>query len=146
MLTSHPRGLTGVSKTGDPMGRGGAFSNNGYKDDAATLDHRRTFSKAKMNDDTKQTIPEVSEHVETIGGAVIGTSADTLVSTLLANDNVPWYRKPNLRKLYLLFIGSVLCIETTSGYDASVVNGLQAVPKWTACESATRQSLETQYH
>lgn len=61
---------------------------------------------------------------------------DTLLSELVAQDHIPWYKKPNLRKLYMLFIGSVLCIETTSGYDASVVNGLQAVPKWIECGSS----------
>ncbi|WVQ70479.1 uncharacterized protein L199_008706 [Kwoniella botswanensis] len=59
-----------------------------------------------------------------------GVDYDTVVSSLAAQDRVPWYKKPNLRRLYLLFIGSVLCVETTSGYDASVTNGLQSVPLW----------------
>lgn len=75
-------------------------------------------------------------HVETIHETVLSTPVDDMLSTLVAQDNVPWYRKPNLRKLYLTFIGSVLCIETTSGYDASVVNGLQAVPRWNQCKSS----------
>ena len=75
------------------------------------------------------------DHVETIHDTVLVTPVDDMLSTLVAQDSVPWYRKKNLRKLYLLFIGSVLCIETTSGYDASVVNGLQAVPRWNQCES-----------
>ena len=73
------------------------------------------------------------DHVETVHETILGTPVDTMLSALVAQDNVPWFRKPNLRKLYLLFIGSVLCIETTSGYDASVVNGLQAVPRWNQC-------------
>lgn len=86
-------------------------------------------------EEKKDLAPVQGDHIETtLGGAIVGTSADTLVSTLLANDLVPWYRKPNLRRLYFLFLGSVLCIETTSGYDASVVNGLQAVPKWISCK------------
>lgn len=75
---------------------------------------------------------EQVEHVEPI----IGNQYDDLVSSLLASDKTVWYKKPNLRKLYLLFIGSVLCVETTSGYDASVLNGLQAVPRWVACKLA----------
>jgi len=80
--------------------------------------------------------PQVNDHdhVETVPETILGTPADMVLSTLVAQDGVPWFRKPNLRKLYLLFIGSVLCIETTSGYDASVVNGLQAVPKWIECK------------
>lgn len=72
--------------------------------------------------------------VEDAGPVILGNQYDDLVSRLLASDKTPWYKKPNLRRLYLLFIGSVLCVETTSGYDASVLNGLQAVPRWTACE------------
>jgi len=81
------------------------------------------------------------DHVETVHETVLGTPVDDMLSTLVAQDNIPWFRKPNLRKLYLLFIGSVLCIETTSGYDASVVNGLQAVPKWNQCTSNEPRSL-----
>jgi len=82
------------------------------------------------------------DHVETIHESVLSTPVDDMLSTLVAQDDVPWYRKPNLRKLYLLFIGSVLCIETTSGYDASVVNGLQAVPRWNQCKSSFVDSEE----
>lgn len=74
------------------------------------------------------------EQLEVIEPTIVGNQYDYLVSSLLANDKTPWYKKPNLRRLYLLFIGSVLCVETTSGYDASVLNGLQAVPRWVACE------------
>lgn len=88
---------------------------------------------SRMNEDHKAEIKEL-DHVETHPNTVVGSPVDTILSTLVAQDNVPWYRKRNLRKLYLLFIGSVLCIETTSGYDASVVNGLQAVPRWNRCK------------
>ncbi|EEU34432.1 uncharacterized protein NECHADRAFT_87037 [Fusarium vanettenii 77-13-4] len=49
---------------------------------------------------------------------------------LLANDQTPWYQKPNLRKLYLLLVPAAIGVEMTSGFDASVLNGLQAVEKW----------------
>jgi hypothetical protein len=38
---------------------------------------------------------------------------DTVVSTLAAQDPVPWYRKPNLRRLYFTFVFSVLCVEVS---------------------------------
>lgn len=82
------------------------------------------------------------DHVEGINNGATPPPVDMLLSELAAQDRTPWYRKPNLRKLYLLFIGSVLCIETTSGYDASVVNGLQAVPKWIECTSGLRVCAE----
>ena len=68
--------------------------------------------------------------IEYAGDAV---DYDNVVSNLAAQDRIPWYKKPNLRRLYLPFIGSVLCVETTSGYDASVTNGLQSVPLWNSC-------------
>jgi hypothetical protein len=51
-----------------------------------------------------------------------------------AEDDRPWYKQPELRKLYLmmpfLFLGS-----TTLGYDGSLLNGLQTMPAWQECES-----------
>jgi hypothetical protein len=52
---------------------------------------------------------------------------------LLKLDTTPWYRKPNLRGLYLCLVPAVLGVETTSGYDGSILNGLQAVGPWLAC-------------
>lgn len=49
-----------------------------------------------------------------------------------SEDERPWYKQPELRKLYLmmpfLFLGS-----TTLGYDGSLLNGLQTMPAWRAC-------------
>jgi len=45
-------------------------------------------------------------------------------------DNTPWYQKKNLRRLYFFLIPSALGVEMTSGYDGSVLNGLQAVQPW----------------
>lgn len=51
------------------------------------------------------------------------------------NDDVHWWKQPQLRRLYLLmpflFLGS-----TTLGYDGSLLNGLQAMPTWNECELA----------
>lgn len=52
------------------------------------------------------------------------------VNRLLAEDTTPWYQKPNLRSLYLLLVPAALGIEMTTGYDGSVLNGLQAVDMW----------------
>ncbi|KAG9317748.1 hexose transporter [Chiua virens] len=53
-----------------------------------------------------------------------------IVSQLAEQDKVPWYCKPNLRLLYLLMLPTCIGVEMTSGFDASMVNGLQAVPSW----------------
>ncbi|PLB44157.1 MFS transporter [Aspergillus steynii IBT 23096] len=52
------------------------------------------------------------------------------VIRLLEADTVPWYKKPNLRFLYFCLVPAALGVEMTTGYDGSVLNGLQAVPSW----------------
>jgi len=41
---------------------------------------------------------------------------DQLIAQLVAQDTTPWYRKPNLRLLYLLFFPTCIGVEMTSGY------------------------------
>ena len=56
------------------------------------------------------------------------------VAQLALHNKTPWYKKPNLRRLYLTLVPAALGVEMTSGYDGSVLNGLQAVTHWVACE------------
>jgi hypothetical protein len=56
------------------------------------------------------------------------------VIRLLEADTVPWYRKPNLRFLYFCLVPAALGVEMTTGYDGSVLNGLQAVASWQSCK------------
>ncbi|KAF8887256.1 hexose transporter [Gymnopilus junonius] len=42
-------------------------------------------------------------------------------------DTTPWYRKPNLRLLYLILFPTCIGVEMTSGFDSSMMNGLQAL-------------------
>lgn len=46
---------------------------------------------------------------------------------------LPWWKQPELRKLYVLmtflFLGS-----TTLGYDGSLLNGLQTMETWKQCK------------
>lgn len=55
-------------------------------------------------------------------------------------DDRPWYKQSELRKLYLmmpfLFLGS-----TTLGYDGSLLNGLQTMPAWKECKSTSNLRL-----
>ncbi|EPQ58902.1 general substrate transporter [Gloeophyllum trabeum ATCC 11539] len=53
-----------------------------------------------------------------------------LVTRLAKQDKVPWYRKPNLRRLYIVMLPTCLGVEMTSGFDSSMMNGLQAVGTW----------------
>ena len=55
------------------------------------------------------------------------------VKRLLQLDKKAWYQKPNLRTLYIFLVPAVLGVEMTSGYDGSILNGLQAVGPWLSC-------------
>ncbi|KIJ20488.1 L-arabinose isomerase [Paxillus involutus ATCC 200175] len=55
---------------------------------------------------------------------------DAIVYRLAQQDKVPWYKKPNLRLLYLIMFPTCLAVEMTAGYDSSMLNGLQAVTTW----------------
>ena len=80
---------------------------------------------------------------------------DTLLQRHVNEDKVPWYRKKNLRLLYLIMFPTCIGIEMTSGYvvdmglgeghdgsierlygrfDSSMMNSLQAVDSWVKCE------------
>lgn len=52
------------------------------------------------------------------------------VNRLMALDTTPWYQKPNLRTLYFCLVPAAMGVEMTTGYDGSVLNGLQAVETW----------------
>ncbi|KAI1765670.1 general substrate transporter [Hypoxylon sp. FL1150] len=66
-----------------------------------------------------------------MGGVGAGSGAADPIITRLANeDNVRWYRKPNLRYLYLLLFPTCMGIELTSGFDSQMINALQIVPSW----------------
>lgn len=52
------------------------------------------------------------------------------ITHLQEQDITPWHQKKNLRSLYLTLVPSALGVEMTSGYDGSVLNGLQTVASW----------------
>lgn len=53
-----------------------------------------------------------------------------IIQKLVKNDKVRWWNKPNLRTLYLLLVPFCLFIESTSGFDSSMMNGMQALNYW----------------
>lgn len=63
------------------------------------------------------------------------------VSQLQQLDTTPWYRKKNLRRLYIALVPAALGVEMTSGYDGSVLNGLQAVQPWVDCSSLAQHTI-----
>jgi hypothetical protein len=65
---------------------------------------------------------------------VATVASESEVQRLVNLDTVPWYKRKNLRRLYFALIPAVLGVEMTSGYDGSIMNGLQAVKPWLDCE------------
>ena len=60
----------------------------------------------------------------------VAGAEDGIVERIVANDHVRWWNKRNLRTLYLLLVPFCLFIESTSGFDSSMMNGMQALPHW----------------
>lgn len=42
-------------------------------------------------------------------------ASDPVVSRLAEQDKIAWYRKPNLRRLYLVLVPTCIGVEMTSG-------------------------------
>ncbi|GJC81522.1 hypothetical protein ColLi_04360 [Colletotrichum liriopes] len=59
---------------------------------------------------------------------------DPTLSRIAQDDKKIWYKKPNLRFLYLILIPTGLGVEWTSGFDSSMMNSLQAVESWFECK------------
>jgi hypothetical protein len=48
---------------------------------------------------------------------VAKVAQESEVKNLVALDTTPWYKRKNLRSLYLCLVPAVLGVEMTSGYD-----------------------------
>ncbi|KAG9126654.1 hypothetical protein FRC07_002594 [Ceratobasidium sp. 392] len=59
-----------------------------------------------------------------------GEAADTIVTRYVEQDEVAWYKKSNLRSLYLLLFPACVAAAMASGFDASMIGGLQTVDYW----------------
>ncbi|KAK4200943.1 putative lactose permease [Triangularia verruculosa] len=55
-----------------------------------------------------------------------------LIHRMAMDDPIPWYKKPNLRMMYLLLFPCVIGIEMTSGFDSQIINSAQLLPAWKA--------------
>ncbi|KAI5797382.1 hexose transporter [Peziza echinospora] len=58
------------------------------------------------------------------------SAADPVLTQLVEADKVPWYKKKNLRALYFILLPTCMGVEMTSGFDSSMMNGLQSVANW----------------
>ncbi|KAF9266151.1 hexose transporter [Marasmius fiardii PR-910] len=84
-----------------------------------------------MSHDTKEVTTAVPET----------ESADAIVTRLAKQDVTPWYRKPNLRILYALLVPTCIGVEMTSGFDSSMMNGLQTVESFDTFFHSPRSTL-----
>ncbi|RDW66628.1 hypothetical protein BP5796_09377 [Coleophoma crateriformis] len=51
------------------------------------------------------------------------------MSSAPPDDGIPWYKKSHLRRLNFS-IATLVLFSASSGYDGSLMNGLQALPQW----------------
>ncbi|KFH46590.1 Hexose transporter-like protein [Hapsidospora chrysogenum ATCC 11550] len=58
----------------------------------------------------------------------VGTTADPIVTRLVQEDKVAWYKKRNLRLMYIWLFTCCMCVEATSGFDSQLINTLQLAP------------------
>lgn len=58
------------------------------------------------------------------------TEVDPILTRIVEEDRVPWYKKPNLRFLYLMLFPTCMGVELTSGFDSQLINALQLVDPW----------------
>ncbi|KAG6836484.1 hypothetical protein H0H93_007583 [Arthromyces matolae] len=66
---------------------------------------------------------------------------DDTVTRLAELDEKPWYKKHHLRLLYLTMFPACIGVEMTSGFDSSMINGLQSVNSWDAFFHSPRSTL-----
>ena len=60
----------------------------------------------------------------------LGNTADPILTRLVAEDKVPWYKKKNLRLMYIWLFTCCMGVEITSGFDSQLVNTLQMENRW----------------
>ena len=58
-----------------------------------------------------------------------GESVTPELTNVLPKDNRPWYTKSHLIKLNFITL-SLVMFSSANGYDGSLMNGLQALPRW----------------
>lgn len=73
-----------------------------------------------------------------VGAAAAARQAEPILTRIVEQDQIPWYRKRNLRRLYALLLPTCIGIEMTSGFDSQMINAVQIAPTWRLCKSRFR--------
>jgi MFS family permease len=61
-------------------------------------------------------------------------ASDPILTRMSEEDKVKWYKKPNLRHMYIYLFLCCMGVEMTSGFDSSLINVLQFSPAWNKCK------------
>lgn len=72
-----------------------------------------------------------------------GERSEDIVTRMVAEDKVPWYKKRNLRGMYMFLFCCCMGVEMTSGFDSQLMNTLQFSDHFRLCRSRMRLRL---YH
>jgi MFS family permease len=67
----------------------------------------------------------------------LGHQTDPILTRVVEEDKVRWWKKRNLRYLYFLLYPTCMGIEITSGFDSQMINGLQLIDPWNKCKIFT---------
>lgn len=65
-----------------------------------------------------------------------GHAGDPIVTRLVAEDKVPWYKKHNMRLMYVWLFTCCMGVEMTSGFDSQLIGTLQFSEYFNICEYA----------
>jgi hypothetical protein len=71
----------------------------------------------------------------------VGAAADPVVTRLVEEDKTPWYKKRNLRFMYIFLFLCCMGVEMTSGFDSQLINTLQYAQTFHKCKSLRTTSL-----
>lgn len=63
-----------------------------------------------------------------------GGDDHNIIHRMAMEDPIPWWKKPYLRRMYLLLFPCVIGIEMTSGFDSQIINSAQLLPAWKHCK------------
>lgn len=65
---------------------------------------------------------------------VVGGVSDPILTRMAEEDKVKWWKKPNLRIMYIYLFLCCMGVEMTSGFDSTLIGVLQFSDPWNACK------------
>lgn len=87
-----------------------------------------------LDSDARSPVRRSRHHADNYDKMVnVGSSSDPIVTRLVEADKVPWYRKPNLRIMYVWLFLCCMGVEMTSGFDSQLINTLQFSKPFNKC-------------